>query len=143
MTSKEQKCHANMKHRNPSAITLLIGIVIGIATIQLPGPVNGAEIKYNGDEKRSHVVSPLPYTYVDEDSLPKSFDWGRVDGGRRSLLTHVLNQHIPQVCTWFCLRVCLRSFKDLPPLQSDSPHRNSQSDDSFLAHLSYYARLSI
>jgi len=87
-----------MKQHKPTAIILVIGIVIIIVVLQLAYPANGTEIKYEGDEKRSHVVSPLPYTYLEEDSLPKSFDWGRVDDGRRSLLTHMLNQHIPQYC---------------------------------------------
>ena len=65
--------------------------------VLLASTANSTEIKYEGDERRSHVVSPLPYTYLEESSLPKSFDWGRVDGGGRSLLTHMLNQHIPQV----------------------------------------------
>jgi len=55
------------------------------------------EIKFEGDEKRSnYILSPLPYTYLDETSLPRAFNWGSVDG--KSMLTHMLNQHIPQYC---------------------------------------------
>lgn len=58
--------------------------------------VNGTEIKFEGDEKLSHIVHPLPHEYVDQSRLPKSFFWGNVDG--RSYLTHSLNQHLPQYC---------------------------------------------
>jgi hypothetical protein len=101
-----------MKQHKPTAMTLVIGIVLSTIALQLAYyPANGTEIWYEGDEKRSHVVSPLPFTYLEEDSLPKSFDWGRVDGGRRSLLTHMLNQHIPQVC--FCVCVPARRIRTL------------------------------
>ncbi|VEU39547.1 unnamed protein product [Pseudo-nitzschia multistriata] len=86
-------------------------------------PATAREILYEGDEDRSHIVSPLPHTYLDESLLPKRFDWGRVadasdgdadrDGDApadapladpprfprtRSMLTRVLNQHVPQYC---------------------------------------------
>uniref|UniRef100_A0A7S4R4U3 Peptidase C1A papain C-terminal domain-containing protein n=1 Tax=Ditylum brightwellii TaxID=49249 RepID=A0A7S4R4U3_9STRA len=41
-------------------------------------------------------IHPLPYTYIEKDSLPPSFTWGNVDG--TSYLTKMLNQHIPQYC---------------------------------------------
>jgi hypothetical protein len=94
---KKRKRHITMQQHKPTAITLLIAIAIVGITTRLACPANGTEIMYEGDETRSHIVSPLPYTYLEEDSLPQSFDWGRVDGGKRSLLTHMLNQHIPQV----------------------------------------------
>lgn len=94
---KERKRHITMQQHKPTAITLLIAIAIVGITTRLACPANGTEIMYEGDETRSHIVSPLPYTYLEEHSLPQSFDWGRVDGGKRSLLTHMLNQHIPQV----------------------------------------------
>mmetsp|Transcript_688 Transcript_688/g.1647 ORF Transcript_688/g.1647 Transcript_688/m.1647 type:complete len:447 (+) Transcript_688:172-1512(+) len=70
---------------------------------------NGTEILYPGDETKSHIVSPLPHTYLKKSSLPKSFDWGNVQIGSndntntnttttKSLLTRMLNQHIPQYC---------------------------------------------
>ena len=92
-----------MTRYKPTTVILIIWILTITLAIQLARPTNATEIKYEGDEKRSHVVSPLPYTYLEEDALPKSFDWGRVDGGRRSLLTHTLNQHIPQVCLSRCV----------------------------------------
>lgn len=56
--------------------------------------VCGTEIRFDGDENLSHVISPLPHTYMDPTQLPKNFFWGNVGG--RSYLTHMLNQHIPQ-----------------------------------------------
>lgn len=47
-------------------------------------------------ENDSH--SPLPYTYIREEDLPKEFDWRNVSGV--SYVTRSLNQHIPQVRTW-------------------------------------------
>jgi len=44
----------------------------------------------------NNYTSPLPYEYIPEGDLPKTFDWGNVDG--KSYLTHSLNQHIPQYC---------------------------------------------
>lgn len=89
-----------MQRKHPTVALLNAFLVTAIAIIlgQLLCPANGTEIKYDGDEQRSHVVSPLPYTYLEKASLPKSFDWGSLDGGKRSLLTHMLNQHIPQYC---------------------------------------------
>ncbi|KAL7526823.1 hypothetical protein ACHAWF_001925 [Thalassiosira exigua] len=49
-----------------------------------------------GHTKKSHVVSPLPHTYVRDEELPISWDWRDVDG--KSCVTHPLNQHIPQYC---------------------------------------------
>eukprot|EP00978_Attheya_sp_CCMP212_P040105 scaffold215479_cov42-Attheya_sp.AAC.1 len=49
-----------------------------------------------GHDKLDNYESALPYTYIAEDDLPESFDWGNVDG--KSYLTHSLNQHVPQYC---------------------------------------------
>lgn len=85
-----------MKEYKLTAPLFSIGIVFVVAALlQQASPANGTEIFFDGDEALSHIVSPLPYTYIDEDSLPKSFDWGQVEG--KSYLTHMLNQHIPQV----------------------------------------------
>ena len=69
------------------------------------------EIYFDGDNEKSHIVSPLPYELILEsyglgaaktpdskllELLPKSFTWGNVSG--ISYLTHSLNQHIPQYC---------------------------------------------
>ena len=40
--------------------------------------------------------SPIPHEYIAEEDLPESWDWRNISG--RSLLTHSLNQHIPQYC---------------------------------------------
>jgi len=42
------------------------------------------------------ITHPLPISYIDATTLPKSFSWHNVGG--RSYLTHMLNQHIPQYC---------------------------------------------
>ena len=60
------------------------------------GYCRSEEVFFPGDRERELVVSPLPHTYVDEDSLPIRFDWTDVDG--KSYLTKALNQHIPQYC---------------------------------------------
>lgn len=49
-----------------------------------------------GHTVRDMFHSPLPHTYIEEDDLPDSFNWGNVNG--YSYLTHSLNQHIPQYC---------------------------------------------
>jgi hypothetical protein len=59
--------------------------------------VVGTEFKFDGDELLSHIVSPLPYSYMNPSKLPQNFYWGNVGG--RSYLTHMLNQHIPQCKT--------------------------------------------
>lgn len=51
---------------------------------------------YEGDERLSRVVSPLPFTYVNPNELPQEFYWGNVNN--TSYLTRSLNQHIPQYC---------------------------------------------
>jgi hypothetical protein len=66
------------------ALLFLIQNKIAVAT----------EIKFDGDELLSHIVNPLPHTYMDPTKLPKKFYWGNVGG--KSYLTHMLNQHIPQ-----------------------------------------------
>jgi len=43
--------------------------------------------------------SPEPHTYVDHSQAPEHFSWsGRMDDHAPSMLTPVLNQHIPQYC---------------------------------------------
>uniref|UniRef100_A0A7S1Z433 Peptidase C1A papain C-terminal domain-containing protein n=1 Tax=Trieres chinensis TaxID=1514140 RepID=A0A7S1Z433_TRICV len=41
-------------------------------------------------------VSPLPKTYLADSEIPSSFSWANLGG--KSLLTSMLNQHIPQYC---------------------------------------------
>ena len=73
--------------------------------MQMAIPASATEILFDGDKELYHIVSPLPYTYIEEDSLPKSFQWGNVEG--KSFLTHMLNQHIPQVRFLFSLVVVM------------------------------------
>lgn len=55
------------------------------------------EIKImEGHKKRSHVMSPLPHTYLAVEHIPENHDWDNVDG--KSYLTKHLNQHIPHYC---------------------------------------------
>lgn len=57
------------------------------------------EIKImDGHVKRSHVVSPLPHTYLVKEDIPDNFTWDNVDGNGKSYLTKHLNQHIPHYC---------------------------------------------
>merc|ERR1712194_528135 len=57
--------------------------------------MNEIKIK-DSHKKRSHVLSPLPHTYLVQDAIPDNFSWARVDG--KSYLTKQLNQHIPHYC---------------------------------------------
>lgn len=55
------------------------------------------EIKImEGHTKRSHIISPLPHTYLVEEDIPDNFTWDNVDG--KSYLTKSINQHIPHYC---------------------------------------------
>jgi cathepsin X len=55
------------------------------------------EIKImDGHKKRSHVVSPLPHTYLVQEDIPDNHNWDDVNG--KSYLTKHLNQHIPHYC---------------------------------------------
>jgi cathepsin X len=49
-----------------------------------------------GHKVLNDYTSPLPFEYIKEDELPKSFTWGDVNG--KSYLTKSLNQHLPQYC---------------------------------------------
>jgi cathepsin X len=71
------------------------------AVLTLASSVQGTkymnEIKImENHKKRSHVVSPLPHTYLVQEAIPDNFSWGDVDG--KSYLTKQLNQHIPHYC---------------------------------------------
>ena len=43
-----------------------------------------------------HVVSPLPYTYIKKEDIPKKWDIRNIDG--HNYATWNKNQHIPQYC---------------------------------------------
>ena len=49
---------------------------------------------FNG--KKSHVVSPLPHTYIKKEDIPESYDFRNVDGVNYA--TWDKNQHIPVYC---------------------------------------------
>ena len=49
-----------------------------------------------GATKHSHVISPLPHTYIDPAEIPESFDPRSVHG--MDMTTISRNQHIPQYC---------------------------------------------
>ena len=49
---------------------------------------------FNG--KRSHVISPEPYTYIKKEDLPETWDIRNIDGVNYA--TWDKNQHIPQYC---------------------------------------------
>lgn len=69
------------------------------------------EIKImEGHKKRSHVVSPLPHTYLVEEDIPDNFTWDNVNG--KSYLTKNLNQHIPHYCGSCWAHGAVSSFQD-------------------------------
>eukprot|EP00475_Leptophrys_vorax_P037266 TRINITY_DN63_c0_g1_i1.p1 TRINITY_DN63_c0_g1~~TRINITY_DN63_c0_g1_i1.p1 ORF type:complete len:343 (-),score=104.48 TRINITY_DN63_c0_g1_i1:31-1059(-) len=49
-----------------------------------------------GDHKFNDYTSPLPYTYINPNTLPANFSWLSFKG--QSLVTKNLNQHIPVYC---------------------------------------------
>jgi len=63
-----------------------------------------------GHTRKSHVISPLPHTYIAAEELPKEWNWNDVDG--KSYLTHSLNQHIPQYCGSCWAHAALSSLAD-------------------------------
>lgn len=83
--------------RSIQAFAVLATAVTVFADGQAPQRVRHNEYQVlEGHQVREKFTSDLPYTYIDEDDLPESFNWGNVNG--HSYLTHSLNQHIPQYC---------------------------------------------
>ena len=91
-----------MKTVVPSALffgllTALLVLLASAALRSTPNEELPNEIVYLPDHQvENNFHSPLPYTYVDPDHLPKSFRWDNVNG--RSYVTRSLNQHLPQWC---------------------------------------------
>jgi cathepsin X len=75
-----------------------------------------------GHTKMSHVISPLPQNYVDDDDIPYEWNWNDVDG--KSCLTHQLNQHIPQYCGSCWAHASMSSLADRIKIA-----RNCEGDD--------------
>lgn len=76
-------------------VILSLAAVAAASAVQAVEYMNEIKIM-DGHKKRSHIVSPLPHTYLVEDDIPESFTWDNVDG--KSYLTKSLNQHIPVYC---------------------------------------------
>lgn len=71
------------------------------ATRTFPDPKDDSRnelVHLPGHNLLSHIVSPLPHTYLAPEDLPKNFRWDRVGTNRSSYLTKPLNQHVPQWC---------------------------------------------
>lgn len=89
--------------------------IIAAATISAANAA-GASKRINefvimeGHTKKSHVISPLPHTYLSDKDLPEEWNWNDVDG--KSCLTHQLNQHIPQYCGSCWAHAALSSLAD-------------------------------
>lgn len=75
--------------------TAAFSLATVIATVNAFDRFNEVVIP-EGHTKKSHIVSPLPHTYLRTEDVPDNWDWNDVDG--ESYLTHSLNQHIPQYC---------------------------------------------
>ena len=61
----------------------------GVADRASPNRHNEYKIM-ESHQVREKYHSPLPHTYINEESLPDNFNWGNVNG--RSYLTHSLNR---------------------------------------------------
>merc|ERR1712130_896730 len=71
----------------------------------------GNEIASHGTYK-PHVISPLPHTYINPDTLPSAWDWRNVNGSGFSWVTTDLNQHIPVYCGSCWAHAALSSIAD-------------------------------
>eukprot|EP01084_Bolivina_argentea_P236702 397934_1 len=56
------------------------------------------------------IVSPLPWEYITDDSLPKEFSWTNING--YAYVTPILNQDLPQWCGSCWLHSALSSLAD-------------------------------
>jgi cathepsin X len=98
------------------------GIATFLALFTMTRKCMALEKTMPGRTRENHFISPLPYTYIDMEELPKSFFWGDVNG--TSFLTHSLNQHIPQYCGACWAHASLSSLADRIKIA-----RNAASDE--------------
>lgn len=75
--------------------TFILSLAAVLASAMAVEQFNEIKIM-EGHKKRSHVISPLPHTYLVEEEIPDNYNWDDVDG--KSYLTKHLNQHIPHYC---------------------------------------------
>ena len=77
---------------------LVLKVIAGAA---IKDPSHGLSREYSEVLEDFDVTSdftlPLPVDYIDQNTLPESFDWRNISG--ISYLTKAQNQHIPQVRT--------------------------------------------
>ncbi|EFA84586.1 peptidase C1A family protein [Heterostelium album PN500] len=54
------------------------------------------------EQRRTHVISPVPSDYINYEDLPSYFDWRNITSegydAPRSFVTVTRNQHLPQYC---------------------------------------------
>lgn len=82
----------------------IVGILVAFINTSFGFVFNGGILKRQGEEivwfkdqqGHTHVIHEEPHKWMDNDSIPESFDWGNVNG--KNFLTRMLNQHIPQYC---------------------------------------------
>ncbi|KAL7521494.1 hypothetical protein ACHAWX_006169 [Stephanocyclus meneghinianus] len=80
--------NSNMSRNKFKSLHLLLFLLLSpIAAQHYPNPY---------PPPSSHILHPLPHTYLSPSDLPQSFTWQNVNG--HNYLTRMRNQHIPQYC---------------------------------------------
>ena len=77
--------------------------------------------------RENQYTLPLPYTYIDKDTLPKTFHWGNVNG--TSYLTRSLNQHLPHYCGSCWAHGALSSLADRIKIARLYYNRDSEEEE--------------
>lgn len=85
-------CYAAALSLPSDFCTIMRPFDTSIALVVLMGIANAEH--YPDISRKSHIIHPLPHTYISENDLPQSFTWQNVNGN--SYLTRMKNQHIPQ-----------------------------------------------